>query len=155
MPRPPALDTAAASLQPAIPSIGAAMTGCLICSRSVSRVDMATCATLSQRLDGLARHQVIGIFPTGERAHALTPDLDVRVALGPIVAMLSQRIKQVTCDRKVGDGWPVAQHKFARRQMLVEDARRCIETALQERQHAGIGRLWRERLQEAIAGEIA
>src|SRR5262245_65039021 len=108
MPRPPALETAAASLPPAIPSIGAAMTGCLICSRSVSRVDMATCATLTQRLDALARHQLIGIFPTGERAHALTPEMDVRVALGPVVAMFSQRIKQVTRDGKVGDGWPVA-----------------------------------------------
>ena len=81
--------------------------------------------------------------------------MDIRVALGPIVAMFIQGIKHITRDGKVGDGRLVAEHEFAGCQMLVEDAGGRIEPALQERQYVRIGRLRREGLQEAIRGEIA
>ena len=51
MPRPPAPDTAAASLPPAITSIGAEMTGCVMLKRCVSLVEIA----MRPYLSGLMR----------------------------------------------------------------------------------------------------
>src|SRR5262245_5896184 len=155
MPSPPAPDTAAASLPPAMPSIGAQMTGCLMLSRSVNLVDRAMLANLAQRLNALTWHQLIGVFPAGKRAHALAPGMDIGVALRPVVAVLFLRIEHVAGQGKVRDRRLVGERELGLRQMPVEDARGGIEPRPQERQHARVSRLRCERFQEAVAGEIA
>src|SRR5215510_2863197 len=138
MPSPPALETAAASLPPAMPSIGAQIMGCLMLSRSVNRVDMAMLANLAQRLNALTWHELIGIFPAGKRAHALAPGINIGVALGPVVAMLFERIEHVARQREVRDRRPGSDRELRLRQMFVKDARGGIEPSLQERQHVRV-----------------
>src|SRR6476659_10594484 len=109
-------------------SIGAEMTGWVMPSRSVSRVEIAICPPRSTgRQEALARHQLVGALPARQCANALGPGVDVGVALGPVVAMLLDRVEDITCQGEIGDGGPVADHELRARQVLVDDGSGSIE----------------------------
>src|SRR5262245_25802522 len=61
-----------------------------------------------QRLGALTRHQLVGALPARQRAHALRPGVNARMRLGPVVAVLLDRVVHVPRDGEIGDGGPVA-----------------------------------------------
>src|SRR5690242_8682391 len=121
MPKPPAADTAPASLPPAMTSMGADTMGCVMPSCSVNRVVIDMRQGSPQRVDALTWHQLVGVLPARQRANPLGPRVDIGVALGPIVGMLLGWIVDVARHREVGDGRLVAGNEFRRRQVRVDD----------------------------------
>src|SRR5262245_10785988 len=92
-----------------------------------------------QRFYALTRHQFVRVLPAGQRANPLGPRVDIGMAVGPIIAVLLGRIVDVACDRKVGDGRPVASNELRARKVPVDDGCGGTETVLHESEHVRIG----------------
>ncbi len=110
--------------------------------------------SLPERLDAVPRHHLVGVLPARQGTHALDPGMEIGIASGPIVAALLGRIEHVSGEREVGDRGLVADDELGLSEVLLDDAKRAVETALQEREHIRVRRVRQERLQEAVGREV-
>src|SRR5438309_585149 len=100
-------------------------------------------------------HQIIGMFPAGERLDALEPAGDVLVLGGNIETEFVRGIIEVSHQRDIGDRGACAQDKGRLRQALVEDRECIVDAALEKREYLRMAGRARNKAQEPIRAEIA
>src|SRR5262245_49623938 len=124
---------------PVASSMRAMTTSSSGCRRMVSSTACSIWRLLLRPLQGMSRHQLVGIHPAGKLADALQPRADARIVRPRYAEFL--RPVQVAAHREVGDGGRIAYCKGALLQVQIEDAERGLDPAAQELVHLGLAGL--------------
>src|SRR5580700_935104 len=123
-------------------------------SPRISRRKGAASSGLRSSHQRMARHQLIGMLPSGQRLDALHEGADRRMVLGDVEAEFVRWIIEIANHRKVGDGRTVAKQEGGGREALVDDAERVGKSPL-EKCFDGLIAGRRKIAQKTVGPEIA
>src|SRR2546421_622040 len=91
--------------------------------------------------------------PAWQCLDALAPDGNRRMILADVETEFFDRVKQISCERDIGDGRPVAEQEFSHLKPFVDDAEIAVDAAPEECVDSGISRRLHPISQEAIRPE--
>src|SRR4051812_30869506 len=103
----------------------------------------------------MSRHDVVWVRPAPQRLHSLAPCTDRGVVFADVETEFLRRVIEISCERYIRHGRPVAEEEVAAFETLVDDAEVAVDAALEEVQHRGIAGRLGKVFQETVRPEKA